>query len=316
MPPLPRLRMNQGDRSEGRIYFAPHFVAQRLGFFEQAGVSVDFVWAESGDHLAKSGQIPAVLNREADLTIGGPMVTMRMRSEGTADLVCFSAAVQANPWYLATRPGRAPFNWAALAGCSVLDVSRITTATISIGWILCKKGLADRVRLIDGSGDESADFARVAAGEVDYGLHSLHGLAPRICDGSLALASSLAPETGGVPWSAYIARRDAFLAEKSTYAAFARGIRSSLSWIASATPASIATLVADDYPDYPLDALNFGIERYKSEHIWPADTTIPRDDFMRFQTMLRDSGWFSTAVAYEDQVIADLADWSSDQQAL
>jgi NitT/TauT family transport system substrate-binding protein len=299
--------MNQGDPTETRIYFAPHFVAKRKALFEREGVAVDFIWSEAGDYLAKSGQIPAVLKGDADLTIGGPMVTMRMKAEGAADLVCFSAAVRANPWFLASRPDAPPFTWDGLAGRSVLDVSRITTATLCFGWILRQRGLAHTTRLIDGSGDEAADLARVAAGEVDYALHSLHGLAPLAQRGALKLATSLAGAMGPVPWSAYIARRDQFEAERDSYAAFTRAIQAAFAWIAASTPEAIADLVADDYPDYPRAALEYGIATYKAQSVWPTTTTIAEADYQRFHDILRECGWIPFPVAYHDQVVRDLA---------
>jgi NitT/TauT family transport system substrate-binding protein len=295
--------MNQGDRTEGRVYFALHFVAQRLGSFGRAGVDVGFVWAETGDRLAKSGQIPALLSGEADLTIGGPMVTMRMRAEGAADLVCFCAAVRMNPWYLASRNAGAPFDWAALSGRTILDVSRITTATIALKWLLRQKGLAESVRLVDGSGDEAADFARVEAGEFDYALHSLHGLAPRLSSGTLGLATSLAAPTGPVPWSAYIAQRAAVAQNPEGYRGFAAAIGEALGFIAASTPGAIADLVAADYPDYPREALENAIALYKAEALWPTDPVIPRADFLHFQAILRDSGWFAAPVDYDDHIV-------------
>ena len=299
--------MNQGDRTETRIYFAPHFIAQRQGLFEREGVAVDFIFSEPGDYMAKSGQIPPVLEGAADLTIGGPMVTMRMKAEGTADLICFCAAVRANPWFLASRPGATTFTWDGLAGCRVLDVSRITTATLCFGWLLRERGLSERVELLDGSGDEAADLARLATCEVDYVLHSLHGLAPMAEQGEITLSTSLAGATGPIPWSAYIARRDRFEADRTSYEAFARAIGHALAWIRSNSPAAIAELVASDYPGYPRAALEYGIARYKAEQIWSQSTIIPETDYAHFQTILRDCGWVSAPVPYADQVIATLA---------
>ncbi len=299
--------MNQGDRTETRIYFAPHFVARRQGLFEREGVAVDFIWSDPGDYMAKSGQIPPLLNGDADLAIGGPMVTMRMKAEGSADLVCFSSAVRANPWFLASRLDARPFTWDGLAGRKVLDVSLITTATLCFGWILRRRGLADSTQLIEGSGDEATDLARLASGEVDYVLHSLHSLAPLVERGELTLATSLAAATGPVPWSAYIARRDRFEARRASYVAFTRAIHAALGWIAASSPRDIADLVAEDYPGYPRAALDYGIGRYKGEAIWPTATTIPEADYQHFHDILRECRWVPRPVPYRDQVVPDLA---------
>lgn len=295
------LRMNQGDRSEGRVYFLPHFVAHRLGFFEAEGVPVEFVWAEAGDHLAKSGQIPAVLAGEADLTVGGPMVTMRMQADGTARLVNFAALVRKNPWYLGSRTD-APFAWADLEGKTILDVGAITTASLSLAAALAEKGISANV--VEPGGAETAALDAFAAGEGDYVFHSLHALAPYVAEGRIHIAADLAQVTGDVPWSAYITKPETLAAREAEFAAFVRAMARALDWVASTAPEDIVALVADDYPGYPAAGLLTAVRGYKDLGVWAETPVIEKADFERFRAMLMSVGWFDTPVPYEDQVPA------------
>ncbi len=77
----PVLKLNEGDPSEQRLYYLPHYVAAERGFFADVGLDVVFTRTASGGETIRGGQIPAVLSGEADLTIGGPMVTMKMLEE-------------------------------------------------------------------------------------------------------------------------------------------------------------------------------------------------------------------------------------------
>jgi len=297
--------MNQGDPTEGRVYFLTHFVAKRLGYFDAEGVDVQFVWADPGNYLAKSGQIPAVLKGEADFTIGGPMVTMKMQAEGTANLVNFCAVVQKNPWFLVAREPVDAFEWSMLEGKTILDIGAITTATFSLRWILKQEGVTANI-IETGEGEATAMDAFIA-GKGDYAFHSLHAFGPYIADGEVFVAKDLASRNGDVPWSAYIALPKTLEERKADIEAFMLAITRAQQWLASASVAEIAALVAPDYPDYPGAGLIEAIDRYKAMGLWPTDPLISRADFERFRGMLIDVGWFSTAVPYEDQVPASLA---------
>lgn len=306
-----KLRMNQGDRTEGRIYFLPHFIAQDRGFFSEQGLEVEFVWADPGDHLAKSGQIPAVLSGAADLTVGGPMVTMRMLADGSAHLVNFSALVRRNPWYLAGRQAEGAFTLASLAGRTVFDAASITTASLSLRHALAKGGLADKVEVIELEREDPAAIdgfiaGRGPGGKADVIFHSMHALAPALSEGRLAAISDFARFTGDVPWSAYITRSDTLAARSDALAAFAAGIARALAHVAHTPAADLAAEVASHYPDYPMEALVYGIGAYQQIGLWSPDGVIPRADFERFRTLLIETGWFTTPVRYEDQVVRPL----------
>lgn len=295
------LRMNQGDPSESRVYFLPHFVAERLGFFGEEGVTVDFVWAKPGDYLAKSGQIPAVLSGEADFTVGGPMVTMKMFAEGTAHLVCFSALVRRNPWYLAARRPEPDFTWPGLAGKKVLDVGAITTATLSFRWVLRQHGLSD-VDFAETGKPEAESFEAFLAGDGDYVFHSLHALGPYLASGQLHLVAPMAEAHGDVPWSAYIALPQTLAGREADIEAFLRAMARALAWVEVASPEEIVSLVSPDYPGYPVAGLRLAIAEYKAIGVWAPDPVIPAADFDRFRGLLMDMGWFDKPVAYNDLV--------------
>jgi NitT/TauT family transport system substrate-binding protein len=299
--------MNQGDATEARIYYCAHFVAEALGFFKANGVSVIFTTTESGGTTVQGGQIPAVLSGEADLTIGGPMVTMKNHEDGGTPLVSFCAAVERNPWFLAGRSARTSFRIGDLRGRRIIDVGNVGTASLCFRWLLEANGLTGNdVEVLPGSGSPQADFDRVAAGEIDYALHSLHALAPAIAGGRLAIVSDLAGSTGPVPWSAYIARPEVVAGNHRAFAAFTTAIGQALDWIGSNTAASVAKVVAPSYADYPDMALELAIEGYQKARVFASSTAIARTDFDHFAAILRGAGWLTSNVPYDALVDTSL----------
>jgi len=304
------LILNQGDASESRIYYCAQYLAESLGLFARHGVKVIFSTAQSGGKTVQGGQVPAVIAGEADLTLGGPMVMMKNYQERGADLVCFCAAVAANPWFLAAATAMPNVNLAALRGKRVIDVGNVGTATLSFQWLLRRHQLADAVTLIPGSGDEQADYAALAGGHYDYALHSMHALAPEIAGNRLYAVASLAPLCGAIPWSAYIARRDVLAEKRPAFMAFTRALAQALRWLATHGADALAQQILPWYGDYPRAALVAGLDAYIRSGVFATGPHIPQVDFARFAALLTEAGWLHTRlpVPYASLVDMSLAD--------
>lgn len=290
------LILNQGDRSESRIYYCAQYLAESLGLFAKHGLSVQFTTAESGGKTVQGGQVPAVMAGEADLTIGGPMVMMKNYQEQGPELLCFAAAVSANPWFLAAGKTDDDFSLASLRGKRVIDVGNVGTATLSFNWLLRQHRLESEVELIAGSGDEAADFAAVSRGDADYALHSMHALAPFIVRGDISAVTSLAPLCGDIPWSAYIARRDVMAAKQAAFSAFTAAMAEAQQWLQTHSAQALADRVQPWYQDYPKAALVTGLDAYLKANVFAASPLIAREDFDRFARLLTEAGWLSPEI--------------------
>lgn len=301
------LILNQGDASESRIYYCAHYLAESLGLFAKHGLKVTFTTAEAGGKTVQGGQVPAVMAGEADLTLGGPMVMMKNHQENGPALVCFAAAVSANPWFLAAGKNDVDFTLSSLRGKRVIDVGNVGTATLSFNWLLRQHQLENEVELIAGSGDEAADFAAVSQGEADYALHSMHALAPSVVRGELYAVTSLAPLCGAIPWSAYIARRDVMVEKKAAFSAFTAAMSEALQWLQANSARALATQVRPWYPDYPSAALITGLDAYLKANIFAASPLMLREDFDRFAVLLTEAGWLTPAIPVPFAALVDIS---------
>jgi NitT/TauT family transport system substrate-binding protein len=297
-----KLRMNQGDPNQARVYYLPHFVAADLGLFQRESLDVEFVWVPG------LGQVPAVEQGLADLTIGGPMVTMQMRAEGKTHFHNFCAAVQANPWYLVSKEPQTGFTFRDLVGKTVIDMANIPTSTLALRWVLVQNGIRpESVNIEKGCGNEKQDIERLLSGEVDYLHHNLHTLGPKITIGEMWAVQDMANPTGNVPWSAYIAPPQTIAANPAGFQAFTNALARALRWIEAHSGREIAELVKSHYPHHSLEDLIEAVSRYKANGIWPRSTVIPESQYEHFRDILMATGWFSTPVPYEDQVEVTMA---------
>lgn len=294
----PVLKLNEGDPSEQRLYYLPHYVAAERGFFADAGLDVVFTRTASGGETIRGGQIPAVLSGEADLTIGGPMVTMKMLEENSAHLVNICAAVRTHPWFILSRRPMPAFVWDDLRGSTVIDLARIGTATFTFTALLQERGLADAVTLVPASLPEDEALAAFAGGEGDFAIQHLHAAGPALERGTIFAVQDLARPTGPVPWSAYIALPDVVEQRRADFRAFVHAMDRAFSWIAGHAGSDIAALVGDRFPNLPQPAMAKAIDLYRNIDLWPSDRQIAEPDFKRFSDLLIRSGWLSAPAPY------------------
>ncbi|MCX8999708.1 ABC transporter substrate-binding protein [Rhizobiaceae bacterium BDR2-2] len=296
------LKLNEGDPSEQRLYYLPHYVAADKGFFAGANLEVLFTRTATGGHTVRGGQIPAVLSGEADLTIGGPMVTMKMLEEGTAHLVNICAAVRTHPWYLLSRQPMPEFSWDDLRGRTVVDIANIGTATFTFSSLLKEKGLAGKVGLSPAPLTESEALAAFVAGDGDFAIQHLHAAGPALAKGEVFAVQDLATATGGVPWSAYIALPEVVDRRRADFKAFAEAMDRAFAWICEHDGTEIAALIGHRFPFFPRGAMAMAIDLYRKAGLWPPNQFIPQQDFERFSRLLVEAGWLSAPADYEKLV--------------
>lgn len=282
------LTMNLGDLSEDRVYYLPHNLAFRLGYFDAHELRVTAVRSVEGGATVTGGQIPSVLDGTVDLTIGGPMVTMKLAEDGE-QLISFCAAVRSNPWFVLGRKPEPDFVLSDLAEKQVFDLANIGTAGFIFDAVMAEQGIS-ALRFSQG---KQVDVDAFLDSDCPYAIHHLHGVAKGMAQGRLFPLCSLAPTTGGVPWSAYISRPDVIAAKRSAFIAFTRAIADALSWLATANPAQVADVIAPDFPDLDPETMAQIISLYREGGLWPTDHRIPAQDILRFGHLLRASGWIT-----------------------
>ncbi|AMJ61464.1 hypothetical protein AXW83_15200 [Bosea sp. PAMC 26642] len=300
------LRLNIGDASEARVYYLPHYLAARAGYFSREDIAVAFVESQTGGHTAMGGQIGPVVDGFADACVGGPMVTMKLLEDGVDGIVSFCGLVRANPWVVAAAAPVAG-GFSGLAGKTVIDSGNVITATLCLREALRVAGLESAVAIEAGSGCLDDDIARAEGDPSIVIHHSLHALGPDRAAGRLTIVDPMAKITPAVPWSAYIARSDRLAAEPDLFRRFRDGIAAALRDIATLPAERIADLVGDDYPGYEIGALTDVIDAYRSWGCFSPTPQIARADMIAFADIMQRAGWLGTKPSPDTLLAAEIA---------
>ena len=286
-------------------FYAPVYLAQRLGLFAEEGLAVTIATPEPG------GTVDALASGDAEIALSGVM-RAHVRAD-QPDPQRFLAIAEVNSrdgFFLLSRAPVGEFHWDDLAGKRLILFAEAPTPWMCLQDVLRRSGVdKERITLIPGLPVPQA-INTLLAGEGDY-LQAAQPMAEELVeDGRTYLAAAMAPAVGPVPFSSLIVtaefrdRRPDLCARAVT--ALARAQR----WMAAEDPARIAEVIAPDFPAIRPGILRKVVTRYHAAGTWPAHPLQDRDAFERFARMLVEGGLVRRAVPFEavaDNTFAEAA---------
>lgn len=284
---------------------APRIVAERLGYFEEEGLSVD---ARSPGAGRIAGELVA---DPAAIALGGAWRPAMYRGRGV-DLSIFGTFCTAPPHQLVARKSE-DFAWRALEGAVLVVPASAPSGEMALGWGLAAEQVdVTRVRILRGlDGGEAA--ALFADGLGDYLL-----VAPPVPDVvsrvDAAAVANLARATGPAPWGVYYGLTASVAAD--TRVRFSRAVQRGLEWVRASTPAEIGRLCADRFPQASAQALEAGIEYCLAQELWPASTRVPEEALMRWQAVMQSYGLIDAPVPFDSLVDTGTADEAATTEAM
>jgi NitT/TauT family transport system substrate-binding protein len=283
---------------------APRVVAERLGYFEDEGLSVDASCPGAG-RIAEE-----LMSDPSAIALGGAWRPAMYRGRGV-DLSIFGTFCAAPPYQLVARKS-GDFDWRDLEGAALVVPASAPSAEMALGWGLAASGVdVTRVRILRGldSGEAATLFS---AGLGHYLL-----VAPPVPDvvsrAGAAAVASLARATGPAPWGVYYGLAGSVGAK--TRVRFSRAVQRGLDWVRESTPEEIGRLCADRFPQASTHALVAGIEYCLAEELWPASTRIPEDALMRWQAVMQSYGLIDAPVPFDSLVDTETADETATTEA-
>jgi ABC-type nitrate/sulfonate/bicarbonate transport system substrate-binding protein len=276
---------------------APRIVAERLGYFEDEGLSID---ASSPGAGRIAGELMA---DPSAIALGGAWRPVMYRGRGV-ELSIFGTFCAAPPYQLVARKSE-DFEWRALEGSVLVVPASAPSAEMALGWALAASGVdVTRVRILRGL-DGGEAWALYAAGLGDY-LLVAHPVPDVVSLAGAAAVASLARATGPAPWGVYYGLTASPATD--TRVRFSRAVQRGLDWVRASAPEEIGRLCADRFPHASTRALVAGIEYCLEQELWPASTRIPEDALMRWQAVMQSYGLIDAPVPFDALVDTETAD--------
>ncbi|MBR5270503.1 MAG: ABC transporter substrate-binding protein, partial [Anaerotignum sp.] len=277
---LTPVRLNEVVHS---VFYAPQYVAQELGFFEEEGLDVT---VSVGNGADKS--MTALLSDSADIALLGTEAGIYVYNEGKTNYPkAFAQLTQRAGNFLISREDETDFSWEDLKGKSVIGGRLGGMPELVLEYVLKENGLikGEDVEIIN-----NIDFSSTAGaftGNVgDYTVEFEPVATTLEQNGTGHIVASLGTACGYVPYTVYMAQ-DAFMKEHpDIIEAFTRAVYRGQQWVDSHTSAEIAEVILPQFSESDAETLTTIIERYKQQDTWKTDPTFSEKDFTLIQDIM------------------------------
>lgn len=299
---LTPVRLNEVVHS---VFYAPQYVAQELGFFEEEGLDVT---VSVGNGADKS--MTALLSDSADIALLGIEAGLYVHNEGKENHpMVFAQLTQRAGNFLVSREKEPDFAWSDLKGKSVIGGRLGGMPELVLEYVLKENGLTigEDVEIIN-----NIDFTSTAGaftGNVgDYTVEFEPVATTLEQGGSGHIVASLGEASGYLPYTVYMVSTPFADKNPAAVEAFTRAIYRGQQWVNSHSAAEIAEVILPQFPESDAETLTTIIDRYQAQDTWKTDPTVDAEGFTLIQDIMEQGGELDTRVAYEDIIRTDFAD--------
>lgn len=299
---LTPVRLNEVVHS---VFYAPQYVAQELGFFEEEGLDVT---VSIGNGADKS--MTALLSDSADIALLGTEAGIYVYNEGKEGYPkAFAQLTQRAGNFLVSRVDEPDFQWDDLKGKSVIGGRLGGMPELVLEYVIKENGMekgkdVEIINNIDFSSTAGAFTGNIG----DYTVEFEPVATTLEQNGSGHIVASLGEASGYVPYTVYMAN-DGFLKENpDTIEAFIRAIYRGQQWVEEHTSAEIAEVILPQFPESDVETLTTIIERYKTQDTWKTDPSFSEEGFTLIQNIMEQGGELSQRVPFSDLVCNNYAE--------
>lgn len=299
---LTPVRLNEVVHS---VFYAPQYVAQELGFFEEEGLDVTVAIGNGADK-----SMTALISDSADIALLGTEAGLYVYAEGKADYPkTFAQLTQRAGNFLVSRKEEPDFQWTDLTGKSVIGGRLGGMPELVLEYVIKENGMTigEDMEIIN-----NVDFSSTAGaflGDMgDYTVEFEPAATTLEQSGAGHIVASLGEASGYVPYTVYMAQ-DAFLKEHpDVVEAFTRAIYKGQQWVESHTSAEIAEVILPQFSESDVETLTTIIERYKAQDTWKTDPTVSAEGFALIQEIMMEGGELAEAIPYDKIVVTEFAE--------
>lgn len=279
------------------IFYAPMYVADSLGYFEEEGLDVEIVLTSGADAVAA-----AVMSKDAQIGFCGSEQSIYIYNGGEADyLVNFAGLTKRDGSFIVGRTDK-EFKVEDLKGNHIIAGREGGMPAMTLEYTLMEKG----INVKDLNFDTSIAFASMSGafigGTGDYVALFEPTALQLEKQGFGYVVASLGELGGEVPYTTFMTRKSYLNDNKDVIEGFTKAIQKGLDYTFSHNDEEIADIILDYFPETSKQDLVETIKRYRENDSWYTTTFITEDGFKHVQEIMDNSGKLETEAPYDKLV--------------
>jgi NitT/TauT family transport system substrate-binding protein len=272
-------------------------VADRLGALREEGLNVTITVPAPG------GTVELLETGKADLILSGVMRSFIAAEREQKHLVAIAEVNSRDGFFIVSRvPGE--LRWQLLEGKRLAVFGLAPTPWMCLQTALREQGVDPaRIEVVHGL-DVAQGIEALKSGRVDFLQTGQPTAEELIADGIGRTALPQAPIVGHVPFSSFIVTEETRRTRPDFCGAALRALTRAFQYIARSDGATIAQLIAPEFPETPLPILERAVTQLKSLDIWSDGPRQDRTAFARLGRTLVAGGLIVNAAPY-DRLVDD-----------
>lgn len=285
------------------IFYAPQYLADALGYFEDEGLEVDFILTSGANNVTA-----AVLSGDVQIGFCGSESTIYVYNQGEKDyLINFAGLTKKDGSFLVSRAKNDDFKIGDLKDSHVIAGRQAGMPAMTLQWALSQNG----INIKDLNFDTSIDFASTTGafigGTGDY-VSVFEPTALQLEKQGYGHIVASVGELGGiVPYTTYNARKSYIEENPDVIEGYTRAINKSLEYMHTHEAKEIAEYITSYFPDTSLNDLEKIVQRYMNIDAWFETTYITKEDFEHVQEIIKNAGELDKNAPYDKLVNNDYA---------
>ena len=278
------------------VFYAPQYLAHKLGYFEEEGLDVEFVLTAGANNV-----MSAVLSGDVDIGFSGTEATIYVYNGGEKDYVMtFAGLTQKDGAFLVSREKIDNFTLDDLKGKYVIGGRKGGMPEMTFEWALRQNNIDPNKDLTI---DTSIDFAEMqgafVGGTGDF-VTLFEPNATSVEKAGLGHVVAYIGELGGVvPYTAYNAKKSYIENNQDVIKGISKAINKALDYVYTNDSSKTAEIILEYFPDTSLTDMTTIVERYKSNEAWKKDITINEKEWNHIQDIVMAAGELDKKAPYD-----------------
>lgn len=277
---LKTIRLNEVTHS---IFYAPLYLADSLGYFEEEGLKIELTNGGGADKVMAS-----VLSGDADIGFCGPEAALYVLLGGSADVpTVFGQLTKRDGSFLVSRVEEPDFEWTDLEGKEILAGRKGGVPAMTFEYILDQNSVNATLNF-----DVAFDLMTGAfeAGTADYCTMFEPVASEYQAAGKGYIVASVGEASGEVPYTCFIAKKTWIDKNEETVRGFLRAVTKAISYAQTGDTAEMAKSLTGQFPSTSEASIIKSIESYRGIDAWVSDMVMTEDSFERLQDIIDNAG--------------------------
>jgi NitT/TauT family transport system substrate-binding protein len=281
------------------IDILPFYAAQRLGYFEEAGLDVNLITTEGGGR-----HIATVLAGDADAYVGGPEHIAFVLARGGEQMKAVVALSNRANSFLVARTGVEIPEGASFAdaikGKRVAVGTRGGTGYSILLYLFEQHGIDPRTDLtMIEIANTAGMVAALSAGQADVAMVSEPAISQGVKEGIWQPPFAAMPqELGLFAWTTLNVPQSLIDSDPALVQAMVDALRKGLDYVVN-NPEGAREIARAEFPTMPEDDLDAMLAITLANEMWQPDGAIPPEAWDKTKSIVMIAGLLSEDVAYE-----------------